>query len=54
MLYSLLGRIVWNGGKLVLRRKYGPTYLPKPLVAGGIVVAALGVGLVASRRGSSS
>ena len=41
MFYSLLGRVVWFGLKLVLRRKYGPTYVPKSLVAGGTVAVAI-------------
>jgi hypothetical protein len=41
MFYSLLGRVVWFGLKLFLRRKYGSTYVPKPVLAGG-VVALLG------------
>jgi hypothetical protein len=44
MFYSLLGRVVWHGLKLFLRRKYGPTYVPKPVLAGG--VAALLAALV--------
>jgi hypothetical protein len=43
MFYNLLGRIVWHGAKLFLRRKYGPTYVPKPVLAGGAV--ALGAAL---------
>ena len=42
MLYKLLGMAVWNGGKLVLRRKYGSTYVPKSALA-GVVLAALAV-----------
>ena len=41
MFYSLLGRMVWYGLKLFLRHKYGPTYVPKSLVAGGTVAIAL-------------
>ena len=26
--YKLLGMAVWNGGRLYLRRRYGPTYVP--------------------------
>jgi len=40
MFYSLLGRMVWYGLKLFLRRKYGPTYVPKSLLAGGTVAIA--------------
>jgi hypothetical protein len=50
MFYRLLGMIVWNAGKLFLRRKYGPTYVPMPLVAGGVLAIAAGVAILASRR----
>ncbi len=52
MFYKLLGMLVWNGGKLFLRRKYGRTYVPKPLVAGGIVAVVAGVAILAARRDS--
>ena len=54
MFYKLLGMLVWNGGKVMLRRKYGPTYAPKPVVAGGIIAIVAGVAILASRRDSSS
>ena len=53
MFYKLLGMVVWNGAKLFLRRKYGPTYAPKPLLAGAIIGAVAGVAILASRRESS-
>jgi hypothetical protein len=53
MFYSLLGRIVWHGLKLFLRRKYGPTYVPKSLVAGGTVGLAIAVTLAVLRARSS-
>ena len=43
MFYPLLGRAVWFGLKLFLRQKYGPTYVPKSLVAGGTVAVAVAV-----------
>jgi hypothetical protein len=43
MLYTLLGRLVWTGAKLFLRRKYGPARVPKPLVAGGLAAVLAGV-----------
>ena len=53
MFYRLLGMAVWKGAKLFLRRKYGATYAPKPLVAGGLLAAVVGVLLLAkSREGS--
>jgi hypothetical protein len=35
--------VVWNGAKIVLRRKYGATYAPKPLLAGAVIAVAAGV-----------
>lgn len=54
MFYTLLGKLVWRLAKLFLRRKYGPTYLPKPLVAGGLVAAVVGVLLLLGRREGDS
>ena len=53
MFYKLLGMLVWNGAKVLLRRKYGSTYAPKPLLAGGIIAIVAGVAILASRRDSS-
>jgi hypothetical protein len=53
MLYSLLGRIVWSGLKLFLRRKFGRTSVPKPLLAGGTVAVAVAVTLAVLRARSS-
>jgi hypothetical protein len=53
MAYKLLGMAVWKGAKLFLRRRYGPTYAPKPLIAGGLVVALIGVLLIARGRDSA-
>ena len=52
MLYKLLGMMVWKGGKLVMRRKYGSTYAPKPLLAGAVIAAVAAVALLAARRES--
>ena len=38
MLYKLLGMLVWNGGKTLLRAKYGRTYVPAPVLAGAVVL----------------
>jgi hypothetical protein len=55
MLYKLLGMAVWRIGKLFLRRRYGPTYTPKPvLAAGGLLVAGLVVALLLRRDGSDA
>jgi hypothetical protein len=50
MFYKLLGMLVWNGGKVFLRRKYGATYVPKSLVAGAVIAIVAAVAIVASRR----
>ena len=39
MLYKLLGILVWNGAKTLLRAKYGRTYLPAPVLVGAVVLA---------------
>ena len=55
MFYKLLGMLVWNGGKLFLRRKYGSASLRTPLLAAAGVAAGAGVLAVAlKRRGASS
>jgi hypothetical protein len=50
MLYTLLGKLVWRIAKLFLRRKYGATYLPKPVVAGGLVAVLVGLLVLLGRR----
>ena len=50
MLYKILGMFVWKGGKVFLRRKYGPTYAPAPVVAGSLAVALIGVLALAKSR----
>jgi hypothetical protein len=52
MLYKLLGMLVWNGGKAMLRAKYGRTYLPARVLVGGVVLAGVAVGLVLAKRDS--
>ena len=53
MFYSLLGRTVWYGLKLFLRRKYGSTHVPKSLLAGGTlaIVVAVTVAVLRNRSG---
>lgn len=53
MFYKLIGMVVWNGAKWFLRRKYGATYAPKPLLAGGVIAIVAGVAIFAARRESS-
>jgi hypothetical protein len=54
MFYKLLGMVVWNGSKFVLRRRYGPTYAPKPLLAGGVIAIVAGVAVLAARARDGS
>ena len=53
MFYRLLGMAVWNGGKFFLRRKYGRTYVPKPLLAGAALAAVGGVAVLVLRHNGS-
>ncbi len=52
MIYTLIGKAVVKAAKRFLRRKYGPTYLPKPIVAGGLVAVVVALLLVLGRRES--
>jgi hypothetical protein len=52
MVYKLLGILVWKGVKWSLRRKYGAAIAPKPLLAGGVVLALIGAALAARQRGA--
>jgi hypothetical protein len=53
MFYNLLGRAVWYGLKLFLRRKYGRTYVPKSVLAGGTIAIAMAVAAAVLRARSS-
>ena len=52
MLYKLLGMLVWHGGKVMLRNKYGRTYLPVPVVAAAVIGLLVAVGLALLKRDS--
>ena len=54
MFYKLLGYLIWNGGKVYLRTRYGATYAPKPALA-AVALAAVGAVVFAavSRRDES-
>jgi hypothetical protein len=53
MFYRLLGLLVWNGAKVLLRQKYGRTYVPKPVLAGAVLALAGGVVLLVTRHGDN-
>ena len=53
MVYTLIGKLVVRGAKVFLRRKYGPTLLPKPVLA-GVVVLVVGLLVAAGRGGGGS
>jgi hypothetical protein len=47
--------VVWNGGKVFLRGRYGSTYMPKAALAGAVVVAGgLALAIMASKRNGSA
>lgn len=50
MIYKLIGMAVVKGGRIFLRRRYGPTYTPKPVLAGGVVLAAVGAALLVNKQ----
>ena len=54
MVYTLIGKAVVKGVRLFLRQRYGPTYTPKPVLAGAVVAAVVGVAVVASKQSSDS
>lgn len=54
MFYKLIGMIVVKGARVFLRRKYGPTMTPKPVLAGLVVAAVVGIAVLATKRDSSS
>ena len=51
MAYKLLGMLTWKGAKWFLHRKYGAAMLPKPLLAGGLLLAILAAVLATRQRG---
>jgi len=55
MFYKLLGYLVWNGGKVFLRTRYGASSVPKPALAGAVVVvgaAVIAAAVAAKHNGS--
>ena len=52
MAYKLLGMAVWKGAKVFLRRKYGATHAPRPVLAGLVLALGLGATYALTRRDS--
>jgi hypothetical protein len=55
MFYKLLGYLVWNGGKVFLRTRYASASVPKPVLAGAVVVvgaAVIAAAVAAKHNGS--
>jgi hypothetical protein len=52
--YRLLGMLAWNGAKLVLRRKLGPPYGPKLILAATLALAGVIATIGARHNGSDS
>ena len=53
MFYRLLGMVVWKGAKSLLRHRFGPTYVPRPVLVGALLAAIGAVVLLLTRRDSS-
>jgi hypothetical protein len=54
MIYTLIGKAVVKGGRMFLRHRYGPTYTPKPVLAGAVVAAAVGVAVATNKAQTST
>ncbi len=50
MFYRLLGMAVWNGAKALLRYRYGPTYMPRSVLAGLLLLVIGAIVAVVTRR----
>jgi hypothetical protein len=53
MFYRMIGMAVWKGVKALLRYKYGPTRMPRPLLA-GLLLAVIGAIVAAVTRRETS
>ena len=50
--YRLLGMLAWSGAKVVLRRKLGPPYGPKRVLAATLALVGV-IALIGSRHNGS-
>ena len=49
MFYRAVGFLVVKGAKVFLRRRYGPTYTPRPVLAGVAAAAIVGAAVATSK-----
>jgi hypothetical protein len=50
MFYRLIGMAVWKGAKTLLRYRYGPTYMPRSVLAGLLLLVIGAIVAVVTRR----
>ncbi len=50
MVYKLIGMAVVKGARIFLRRRYGPTMMPKPVLAGAVVAGVVAVAVLTNKR----
>ena len=50
MFYKVLGMAVWRGAKWFLRRKYGATMAPKPVLVGALLLVIAGIAAATRQR----
>jgi hypothetical protein len=48
--YKLLGIVVFKGAKWFLRRKYGATMAPKPVLVGALLLVIAGIAAATRQR----
>ena len=51
--YRVLGMLTWSGIKLFLRRKFGPPYGPKPVLAAATLALVGALVVIGARQVSS-
>ena len=53
MFYRLLGMAMWHSAKALLRYRYGPTYMPRSVIAGLLLLVVGAIAAVVTRRETS-
>ena len=52
MIYTFIGKVVVRGARVFLKRKYGPTMTPKPVLAGAVIASIVGIAVLSAKRDS--